>query len=191
MIDGPTPLQIARNPTGWWIRSNEFFTAGEVLLEKKEASNKRYYEEFVGKQITEESKENFRYLQLSTSIIFNFTFSCELLVKAILVKIDPEKWIPDTGSVKFGHDIYDLIVTEIGIELNDLESKIVKRIGEYISYGKYPERAKPGNVQEKHEELFNYHPYVSWCLKEYYEIILSIRGKLNNHFNELTEKNNS
>lgn len=178
MIDGPSPLEIARSPAGWWTRSEEFYTAGEVLLKTRQQYWKKWNEKCVGREVTDEHKEVRRLINLETPIVFNLAFSIELLVKAILVQQNPQKWVPDSGNIKFGHKIHDLIKENIDIELSDLEEKIAKRIHEYVSYGKYPERSRPGDTIEKHEELFNYHPYICWSLPEFYEIISSLRDKL-------------
>ena len=191
MWHGPKPLEVARYPYEWWKNSEEFFTAGEVLYNTQISSNKEMHTKYANKKFTPESIEAMRRSCMSTPIIFNLAFSCELLVKAILIKQDPKKWVPDQGSVKFGHDVYHLIIDELGIELNELETKIAKRLSDYISYGKYPERTRPGNIQETLNDLFDYHPYVSWSMREYYEIISSLRKKLRDRFMALLEKENS
>lgn len=190
MIDGPTPLEIAQSPIGWWTRSEEFFTSGEILLKTRLSNRERWNTECVGHEVKPNDKEIRKLINIETPIVFNLAFSVELIVKAILVKQEPEKWVPEHGKIKFGHDIFKLIHENIGIELDDDEENIGRRIGDYVSYGKYPERVKPGDTIEQFEDLFNYHPYVSWSLTEFYEIISSLRRKLRDYFLNLVDENN-
>ena len=194
MIDGPTPLEIARSPIRWYTDSEKFYLTGKILFENMIMAKESYYSDFAGKGINLKSKRanKFKEIRLimtsKTPLVFNLSFSIELLVKAILVKIDPEKWIPEKGNVKFGHNVYILIDKEIPITLNNHETVIAKRLGEYISYGKYPERNRPGEVIEKYEDLFNFHPYNNWDLSEFFEIITSLRVKLRDYFLTLVKK---
>ena len=188
MIDRPTPLEIARSPMGWWATSEEFYTSGEVLLSTRNSNWTRWNNECVGHKVSEKDKEIRKLINVATPIVFNFAFSIELLVKAILVKQEPTRWIPDNGSVKFGHNIFTLILENINIELDENEEKMAQRIGEYVSYGKYPERVKPGDTIEQYEDLFNYYPYVNWNLTEFYDIISSLRNKLRDYFLDLVDE---
>ncbi len=182
MIDGPTPLEIARSPVGWWARSEAFYTSGEVLFNTREEYYRKYYNECVGKQKQDKCKDIRKLINIKTPIVFNLAFSIELLVKAILIVKDPNIWIPDKGRIKFGHNIYKLIVENIKIDMNENEIMVAKRIGDYVSYGKYPERVNPGDIIDKYEDLFNYNPYVSWNLDVFFEIISSLRHKLREYF---------
>ena len=193
MIDGPTPLEISRSPVGWWHRSEQFYLAGEILIESIKTANYKYYTEIAGKPFNKGSGKHTQFkktilnMQMDTPIVFNLSFSIELLVKAILIYQNPTKWIPEHGNIKFSHKIYKLIENEIPISLTEIETIIAKRLEEYISYGKYPERTRPGDVIEKFEDLFNFHPYNSWDINYFFELITSLRNKLRNFFLELTK----
>ena len=187
MIDGPTPLEIARSPIGWWTRSEEFYTSGEVLLKTRNANWTRWNNECVGKKVSAKDIEIRKLINIETPIVFNLAFSIELIVKAILVKQESTKWIPEHGVVRFSHDISNLIQENIDIELDEIEEKIAHRLEDYISYGKYPERVRPRDKIEQFEDLFNYHPYVSWSLTEFYDIISSLRNKLIDYFMNLVD----
>jgi len=178
LIDGPKPLEIARHPANWWIYSTQYFTAGQVLLETAVRNRRKWDEECVGRGVTEEHHEIRRRFSLDRPIIFNLAFSVELTVKAILVAQDPVRWVPENGRVRFGHDVLAVVTENTDLEFSENETKVLKRIGDYVSFGKYPERLKPGDTVERVEELFNYHPYVSWSLSEFFCIISSIREKL-------------
>jgi len=185
MIGGPTPLEIARNPYGWWNKSEEFYISGKTLLNIRNENLIKLNEECVGKQISIKCEKIRELINVKTPIVFNLSFSIELLVKAILIRKDPIRWIPDKGKVKFGHKIHKLINENIDIKLNENEIIIAKRIEDYISYGKYPERVNPGNIIEDVEDLFNYNPYVNWSLLEFFEIISSLRQKLGEYLKNL------
>jgi len=178
MIDGPSPLEIARDPNGWLAKSNEFYISGKILLEIRLENWDKWNKEHLGHLVTEKDKEVRQLINIKTPIVFNLAFSIELLVKAILVHQNPTKWIPDNGIIKFSHETHELIIKNIPIKLSDLEEKISKRIHEYVSFGKYPERRRPGDIIENYENLFNFHPYVNWSLYEYFEIISTLREKL-------------
>jgi hypothetical protein len=178
----PKPIEIARCSGNWAMKSQDFFIAGKTLINEQLLSGKRIHAS-VGQVIDERLEEDFAKVNMSSSIVFLLAFSIELLVKAVLIERDAIKWIPDEGKMNFlGHDIFTLATEEIGIQVTENEEEIIKRIGEYVSWGKYPERIAPNRVNEEWKDKFGYHPYVSWSLVEFLSIIGSIRNKLNEKY---------
>ncbi|MGL1893360.1 MAG: hypothetical protein OCD02_17115 [Spirochaetaceae bacterium] len=192
MSDELLQLEQVRNPAGWWIRSEEFYYAGKALLSTRQNCKNLYYSKFEGSDLEEkdknQSKELRSYMNINTPIIYNLAFSCELLVKAILILQNPRKWIPNTGKIKFSNDIFALINTNIPIQLTEMEIRIARRLKDFILYGKYPERINPGKISDAYEDSFDYKSYVNWNLTEYYDIITSMRNKLRAYFFEQVDQ---
>ena len=190
MIELPRPVEKARSSGNWAAKSQEFFIAGKTLA-KEQLRSVEIISASNGKPIDENLAENFVKAGMFSSIVFLLAFSIELLVKAVLIEKDAAKWIPDKGRVKFqGHNISNLANEEICIKFTEDEEKILNRITDYVSWGKYPERLNPSEVEEGFKDLFGYHPYVTWSLKEFITLIESIRNKLNEEYKTNNQQDN-
>jgi len=176
-------LYKARSSENWLQYSYDFYSAGSILIAEFEkgielmrgsVGSVPYDRQYVGQRI-----------HMHASPRFCLAFSVELLVKAILIKQDPKKWIPETGKVKFGHSTFVLFKSHIPIDMSEDELKMLKSIEKFVAWGKYPERVNPGDIDDDRTRTLSFHPYSGWDPRQFKLVIDKIRSQLQQYYDSI------
>jgi len=130
----PEHIEFARSPGNWFNKSIQFQSAAEILF--------KAYAEAQRSGPPPQLNDDFGKWQqgLSTHMpcIICLGYAIELMFKALIVQNDPEV-IPENGKVRFdtSHSLVPLSV-QADIDLFEKEDKLLKRLSDYLVWGRYP-----------------------------------------------------
>lgn len=162
----PSELDVGRNADNWARLAQEFFCAAIVLNEEFTSVHNRMHSE---EQIIMDDHVRSR-INTNAPMQYCLGMAIELATKAVLVRDDPEKWIPQGADVKFRrHKTVDFII-EIGLKLSESQLLSIQALSDFVIEGKYPVGLQPSDAVSA-KSWGNYQSYYDDVRGVYYQLM--------------------
>lgn len=182
----PNHIKAVRNSDSWLSKSYQFKSAAIVLYDAYSKSQRVDFLSLIGVD-TRKSVEIAEWQKGLSSVmpcIVCLGYSMELMFKALIVQNNPEL-IPEKGKVSFdkSHSLVRL-AKQADIVLSEDEDKFLKRLSDYLVWGRYPTKVTPSQYRDFHEDREDYHPAVIFHLPEFYIPNMNILDRICNIYYE-------
>jgi len=182
----PSHIERARDPENWLRKSYHFKFAAEVLYDAYSKAQRFDLRSLSGvdTRTSVELAEWQKGLSSLMPCIVCLGYSMELMFKALIVQKDPAAAIGnDKIHMDTSHSFFRL-ADQAGVKLSNDEDTLLKRLSDYLGWGRYPTKKDPSKYRCFWEDEGDFHPDLNFQLSDFYIPNLKILDRISSIYSD-------